>query len=88
MAKPSAKQQSIYSEITAERQYQDQQWGGPDHDDDHSIHDWIAFITVYGARAVESSQWGLVPQLSRSSFIKIAALAVAAIESLDRSSGR
>jgi hypothetical protein len=78
---------SIYHEIEKERIYQEGKWGN-DADDVHcNPNDWVAFISKY------SSKWqaGELMPLShmtieafRTSMIKTAALAVAAIESLDR----
>jgi len=66
----------IYNLIEQERIKQDKLWGGPDHDDLHTLRDWVFFIVhelgELGKRATEH-QW-----------IKIAAIAVAAYESIDR----
>lgn len=75
----------IYSEITAERAYQDKKWGGVTNDDSKSVYDWIAFIVVYLGRASGAeTDWGQNIVLIRPLLVKVAALAVAAIESLDR----
>ncbi len=70
----------VFDLIRDERARQDAQWGGPEHDDTHTAFDWMTYIQKqldkYGrAQAFE---------LERDAFVKIAALAVAAIESLDR----
>lgn len=36
---------SVYDEIKAERETQDQKWGGPEHDDQHAMPDWLDYIT-------------------------------------------
>ena len=64
------------ADVLAERARQDAQWGGPSHDDQHDPVDWSHFIE-------EQAYWGR-EQDPRRRFIKIAALAVAAIESIDR----
>lgn len=69
----------VLGEVLAERTKQDAQWGGPDHDDDHSPEDFVRFI---GAQAVKC-EYGRGPNV-RERLVKIAALAVAAVESLDR----
>ncbi len=69
----------IIDEIKAERQRQDQQWGGPQHDDLHSSADWATYIVHQLGRI---SAVGLYEPM-----IKIAALAVAAVESHDRRYG-
>lgn len=71
--------QKIYEDIDKERQYQDDKWGGPEHDDQHSVHDFIAFIAKYAGRAVETT-----PEEERKAMIQVAALAVAYVELLDR----
>lgn len=69
----------VFNEIRAERTRQDLQWGGADHDDGHSESDWLSFIEsqITKARFDFFSDY-------RSRYVKIAALAVAAIESIDR----
>lgn len=67
-----------FADILLERGRQDEQWGGPQHDDTHNEDDWAGFIE-YQVRKVNMSDG---PERER--FVKIAALAVAAIQSLDR----
>jgi hypothetical protein len=76
---------SIYDDIHDERKRQDELWGGPDHDDNHESEDWAAFIESLALR-LEMEHFSY--DRTRELFIHIAALAVAAIESLDRKSGR
>ena len=80
--------QNIFKQIDFERAYQDNLWGGSIHDDKHGTRDWTSFIAVYLGRAngVESN-WGEDLDQVRAMFIKVATLAVAAIESIDRNSG-
>lgn len=65
-----------FRDVSAERNRQDDQWGGPAHDDELDPVDWAALID-------DQTYWGM-EQDPRQRFIKIAALAIAAIESLDR----
>lgn len=84
----------VLAEIDEERQRQDKQWGGPEHDDEHNEFDWCHFILERLTTAkveVEYHQKPNVvhlvkPDLSvyREKMIQIAALAIAAIESHDR----
>jgi hypothetical protein len=67
---------NIFNEVVAERARQDARWGGPEHDDGHSEGDWADFIREYA--------WGDRGADFRERMLKIAALAVAAIESHDR----
>lgn len=65
-------------DILKERDKQDEQWGGPEHDDRHFNSDWTGYMGYQARRLHED------PTLSRDRFVKIAALALAAIESIDR----
>lgn len=85
---------SVFSEVSEERAKQDAQWGGPEHDDQHALRDWLEFIEkqVAAANAAQANESGHretsdgylhVPELRRR-LVKIAALAVAGVESIDR----
>lgn len=77
---------NIYDEIRAERARQDAKWGGPQHDDQESGTNWTDYITRYAAWA--GMMWLMggkgLPKYRRR-MMQIAALAVAACESFDRS---
>ncbi len=73
---------SIFRDINLERVEQDKQWGGPIHDDEHSAKDWFFFITTQVAKFDGAKKNH--PTYARTILINIAALCVAAIESLDR----
>jgi hypothetical protein len=66
------------SDVLAERERQDAQWGGQDHDDQQSNRDWTHYMGKQAAKIAPD------PERARERYIKIAALAVAAIESIDR----
>jgi hypothetical protein len=71
-------------DIIDERQLQDAEWGGNDHDDKHDFFDWRQFIyKQLTAASMEAGQF----DRQRKRLVKIAALAVAAIESMDRKGG-
>lgn len=72
---------SVYDEVKAERAAQDAQWGGKDHDDKHTNFDWIAYLVKHIGRSV---QWPFNVNIFRAQMVKVAALAVAAIEWADR----
>lgn len=75
----------IFGQIQAERAHQDALWGGPVHDDTHGIQNWISYIVVYLGRAAgPETDWGRDLPIVRPLLIKVAALAVAAIQALDR----
>ncbi len=76
---------SIYNQIDVERDYQDRQWGGEQHDDKKSPRDWASFIVTYLGKAMgKETSWATNLIAVRHRFIQIAALCVAAAESLDR----
>jgi hypothetical protein len=64
----------VFQEIAAERKRQDLKWGGPEHDDTHAAHDWKMFI-------LQQCE-GHIP--FNAAMVRVAALAVAAIESQNR----
>lgn len=70
----------ILGEVAIERVRQDEKWGGPDHDDEHDATDWCRYIEM----RLHSSNAGHTTGDSRRWFLEIAALAVAAIETIDR----
>jgi hypothetical protein len=74
--------EQIFSEIEAERIRQDSQWGGAQHDDTHSVENWSEYIDKQTYYANECGDSDLAD--ARQRFVKAAALAVAAIESIDR----
>lgn len=77
----------VFGDILRERAKQDEQWGGPQHDDAHSAEDWERYL-AYQLRAAERIAPGNIARTQtdewRERMIKIAALAVAAVQSLDR----
>lgn len=72
--------EKVFDDIDAERREQNAQWGGEEHDDEHIAAEWCGFI-AYQCRQMVKPQ-GL--RKARARMVKIAALAVAAIESFDR----
>ncbi|NJM74642.1 MAG: hypothetical protein HC852_01410 [Acaryochloridaceae cyanobacterium RU_4_10] len=72
----------IFTKIEQECEKQDTEWDGALHDDEHSLEDWIDFIDAQINRVEECESTNLLG--ARERLIKVAALAVAAIESLDR----
>lgn len=80
---------SLYGEIDAERRRQDGQWGGPEHDDQHDSAEWGNFIArQLGKDATIRNRYQPgTPEFTaerRERLVKIAALAVAGIEAIDR----
>ena len=79
-AAPVERTQGWQREIAEERARQDAKWGGPAHDDTHTLFEWWGFIKE---RMVGRAFPGGA-QRERQDLVEIAALAVAAVESFDR----
>jgi ABC-type phosphate transport system substrate-binding protein len=71
---------NVLIDIARERTYQDKKWGGPKHDDTNTRDDWLNIIANHLWR---STQDGTSEQF-RKQMVRVAALAVAAIDSEDR----
>jgi len=67
------------SEIATERLRQDRRWGGPEHDDSHTAHQWAALLTprANGAHIYSGNPY-------RRALVELASLAVAALQAHDR----
>lgn len=72
-----AERDLIFAAISRERQAQDEEWGGKTHDDSHEPWEWCTYIDKQRKLARDANE----PEEYRSRMVKIAALAVAAIES-------
>jgi hypothetical protein len=70
----------LFGEISQERVRQDEEWGGADHDDEHEPLDWVRFIRKQ-CRIIENPPESGIVGGYESRMIKIAALALAAVES-------
>jgi hypothetical protein len=71
----------ICDEIKTERARQDGLWGGPEHDDQRTAEDWCHSIYL---RTSQMEIRSLPIKRQRELFLHIAALAVAAMEQIDR----
>lgn len=76
-------EKTIYGKIMSERERQDTKWGGAKHDDEHSCEDWAVYLMQYSDRLLHVNEY-VDRTRAKAILIKIAALAVAAHESLDR----
>ncbi len=74
---------SVLEEIANERERQDEKWDGPLNDDPMCPLDWHEMIADYNSWARRMAAMRS-PEKARRRYIQVAALAVAAIESLDR----
>ena len=74
---------TVYDEVIAERTRQDEKWGGADHDDQHTGADWAQLIQDYAGWVRVMSGMGSADK-ARRRLVQVAALAVAAVEAVDR----
>lgn len=74
---------NIAEQIRAERLYQDSRWG-TEFDGKNTINDWGTFIGIYLAKATDMSASS---DTQRKQLLKVATLAVAALEAFDRNGG-
>lgn len=74
---------TILQTIKDERAYQDKKWG-ISFDDKNTKNDWVTYITMY---ASQGAKMGESDARFRTMMLKVAALAVAAIEAGDRNEG-
>lgn len=78
---------SIYKEIVAERTYQKEKWGDKVDDTLNTPWMWAAYISQYATKWMAGTFLPLkadVTDAFRKSMIKVATLAIAAVESVDR----
>ena len=79
----------IFTAVLVERLRQDEQWGGPEHDDTHLASDWLNFIQYQWSKAAKQvPPSGIIPSENvvayRERLIKVMALSAAALQSLNR----
>jgi hypothetical protein len=77
---------SIYEEIKKEREYQDRKWGHHADDNLNTPWMWVSYIGHY-ATTWMAGTFSLNSSMTdnfRTAMVKVAAIAVAAIESIDR----
>ena len=72
----------VLEQIKEVRRYQDEKWGGPAHDDGHTGFEWVEFIEKQVQGSVNPSSVNFV--VFREQMVRVAALAVAAIQWADR----
>ena len=79
--------ETFLEDVRIEREYQERKWGNSADDTVNEPNDWVAFINHYATRWFSG---GFAPYSAetvedfRSSMVKVAALACAAVESVDR----
>lgn len=95
LARGEPKLLGVWADVVAERERQDKEDGGPERDDTYEVDEWMEFIEYQLGKIEEiigisddDERYPRLPEtpnsVLRSRYIKIAALAVAATESLDR----
>jgi hypothetical protein len=72
----------VLVEVAGERVRQNEKWG-PAHDDAHTPNEWVQLIHDYASWARVMNGMGNIAK-ERERLIQVAALAVAAVESMDR----
>ena len=72
--------------VLAERRDQDSIWGGEGHDSNHSIGDWAHILSNQSGKANIEALNGCNIYAARDRWTKIAAVALAAIESCNEHS--
>ena len=78
---------SVYEEIQEEREYQNQKWGTEVDDSKNTPWMWAAYIGQYATRWMVGSFLPLKRDVTnefRTCMIKVASIAIAAVESIDR----
>lgn len=73
----------LLAEVDAERTRQDEKWGGAEHDDSHTTAEFVQLIEDYAGWARTMSGMGSHGK-ARRRLVQVAALALAAVEVLDR----
>lgn len=74
---------TVLAQVAAERGRQDAKWGGPEHDDEHTTADFVLLIQDYASWARVMAGMDSAEKALRR-LIQVAALAVAAVESIER----
>ncbi len=78
----------ILTDIEYERQYQDEKWGGPAHDDCHTLGSFVLYMMKQLGRSCDIDDYANYNQIFYNQMIKVAALACAAAESCLRRTGK
>jgi hypothetical protein len=73
-------QLKVFFDVQKKRHVQDDEWGGPAHDDTHKTADFLEYID----KQVGKADAAVDPAALRDALISIAGLAFAAVESMDR----
>ena len=77
----------ILGEVEDERQVQDMRWGGQDHDDGHTAAEWVALVARHLGLSFNDGAGEIDRVRFRRQMLRVAALAVACVEAIDRQAG-
>jgi hypothetical protein len=78
---------NILAEIEGERKHQEEKWGNSTDDTVNTPNDWVTYIGAYSTKWFPGGFSPYSPETVdefRTSMMKTAAIAVAAVESIDR----
>ena len=73
----------VLNDVANERARQDIKWGGAVHDDEHTVAEFVQLIEDYAGWARTMTGMDSMEK-ARNRLIQVAALAVAAVETIDR----
>lgn len=73
------KRTQVYEILDEEREYQDKKWGGKEHDEAHSVSDWLIFIRKHLNQA-ENAIYNSDAKSAMDAVRKITGIGVAAME--------
>lgn len=76
----------IFADIHDEREYQVAKWGDK-FDDQNTINDWVTYLSMYAAQGATINLVSTMDEATerfRQSMVKVAAIAVAALETIER----
>lgn len=74
----------LLAAVMLERATQDKQWGGAEHDNVHSFHDWAEYIEHQLVKGREEAGTEGAQESFYDRMVKVAALALAALEANER----
>lgn len=74
----------IFKEICLVRDHQVECGFDEVFDSQHTVNDWVVFIVEYAAKVVNVSS---LTNIQRKRFLDVAAIAIAAVESIDKNDG-
>ena len=77
----------VLADVLNERHRQDRKWGGSDHDDQHTVGEFLSLIKNYAGWAEVMAGMNS-PEKARRRAMQVAALAVALCECFDRAEAR